>query len=440
MVSEQATQYIRNFLSACVAYVVVDDDDDDSPPGKGDKAIIPASIPMSVNQIHEAIKNMVRPGDEGDGATKLSSKILQSLQLGAKLWGAAQQGSATRGPVDKTWVRQASTDDAAAMAEDSNLPQPPHKGHVALYQRMSVVAFERWQKKLRAEGERKAKVPTPDQWRVIEFIHDRCMAEQREWNSESQKKSIEEPLRLMIHGLPGAGKSQVIHWVRSFFEEVLGWKHGREFVCIASMNTMAALIGGLTIHAFGEVPFDEVQGMKKRTQQREQPGVNSMYSKCENLRWILIDEGSSASCENLSWTETGVRNATRHAAETYKVRPKKGGCTTEERPWGGLNILFFTDWWQLGPVRQTAISSNPFLCNSGPNQRIHNMFWHRDVDSMNKLVELTEAKRQKDLWFLAFIQQCRNGTQSWEMYLRERDGEPNGVRNITGRTRGRGNE
>jgi len=45
-------------------------------------------------------------------------------------------------------------------------------------------------------------------------------------------------------------------WIRSFFEDVLGWEHGREFVCIASMNTMAALIGGYTIHTWGDVPIN----------------------------------------------------------------------------------------------------------------------------------------------------------------------------------------
>ena len=77
-----------------------------------------------------------------------------------------------------------------------------------------------------------------------------------EWKAKTQQKSRVEPLRLMVHGLPGAGKSEVIKWARSFFEKVLGWRHGREFVCIASMNTMAALIGGMTIHGFGGVPFN----------------------------------------------------------------------------------------------------------------------------------------------------------------------------------------
>ena len=44
------------------------------------------------------------------------------------------------------------------------------------------------------------------------------------------------------------------------------------------------------------------------------------------------------------------------------------------------------------------------------------MFWNKDADSMNSMVELTEAKRCQDKWLLAFIQECRNGSQSWEMY------------------------
>jgi len=87
--------------------------------------------------------------------------------------------------------------------------------------------------------------------------------EQKEDIDGTQRSSVQEPLRMIIHGLPGAGKSQVIKWVRSFFEEVLGWQHEREFVCVASMNTMAALIGGMTIHKWGDIPWSEEQKMKQ---------------------------------------------------------------------------------------------------------------------------------------------------------------------------------
>ena len=146
----------------------------------------------------------------------------------------------------------------------------------------------------------------------------------------------------MIQGLPGAGKTMVITMLVEYFESVLGWSHGVEFACIASMNTMAALIGGSTIHSFGEVPIGEEQGNTRKKQAWDKPDVNTMYMKCENMRVLIIDEGSSASCENLSTAELNVRTGTRAVAETYKVRTGKRRAAKEVRVFGGLNVLFFS--------------------------------------------------------------------------------------------------
>ena len=142
-----------------------------------------------------------------------------------------------------------------------------------------------------------------------------------------------------------------------------------------------------------------------------------MYTKCECLRWILIDEGSSASCENLAFTESNVRTHTREAPETYKIRPKDKNNPAEVRSWGGKNLLMFIDLWQLPPVRQTAVFFNPFKKYDHRVERILNMFWIKEVDSMNKMIELTVAKRQHATdWFFKFITECRNGVQTEEMY------------------------
>ena len=158
----------------------------------------------------------------------------------------------------------------------------------------------------------------------------------------------------------------------------------------------------------------DIQQAQMRKQKQD---VSTMYTKCECLEFILIDEGSSASCENLGVLESNVRGATREAPETYKIRPavRRGGVA-EVRPWGGKNLLFFVDWWQLPPIMQTPIFANPFSQSQHHVSRIMDMFWNKDIDSMNAVVELTEAKRCRDPWLLAFIQECRNGKQSWEMY------------------------
>ena len=165
------------------------------------------------------------------------------------------------------------------------------------------VTWEQWKKDLFA-GQ---KPPTAEQWRVLEEIFKRGAVEQQELTHNSRKRSIIEPLRLLVQGLPGAGKSQVIQWIRSLFEDVLGYTHATEFICVASMNTMAALIGGMTLHTWGEIPRSDEMSALKAVKFRDKADVSTMFVKCQNLRWILIDEGSSAGCENLGIMDAGMR-------------------------------------------------------------------------------------------------------------------------------------
>jgi hypothetical protein len=103
-----------------------------------------------------------------------------------------------------------------------------------------------------------------------------------------------------------------------------------------------------------------------------------MYTKCECLRWLLIDEGSSAGCEVLGIMESNLRQHIRDMPDTYKMRPRKDLSPAECRPWGGLNMLVFVDFWQLPPVLQTAIFHNPFIQQDHKVTRIMDMFWNHD--------------------------------------------------------------
>ena len=80
------------------------------------------------------------------------------------------------------------------------------------------------------------------------------------------------------------------------------------------------------------------------------------------------------------------------------------------------NVLFVAAWWQLPPVKQTATSANPFEAHAANVRTIMNMFWTKDADAINQCIELTEAKRCQDEWLLAYIQECRDGRQTWDMY------------------------
>ena len=59
-----------------------------------------------------------------------------------------------------------------------------------------------------------------------------------------------QPMCHLLHGLPGAGKSKVLQWIKSYWETVWKYKHGEHFVFVAYSNSMADNINGFTMHSF----------------------------------------------------------------------------------------------------------------------------------------------------------------------------------------------
>ena len=85
---------------------------------------------------------------------------------------------------------------------------------------------------------------------------------------------------------------------------------------------------------------------------------------------------------------------------------------------GGINIIFAGDFWQLPPVLALAIFSNPFLKgHSAEEQKIFYMFWKQnDPDSIQRTFLLTESMRTKDQWLQTVLKSDRYGEESWEIY------------------------
>ena len=112
-----------------------------------------------------------------------------------------------------------------------------------------------------------AKPPSAEQEAFLQRVIGRCQAEQRYFSaatsSKAQQSVTSEPLRDCLFGIPGAGKSQCIKWLRDFFESCLGWQDGVQFQFLASQNTMAALIGGTTVHSWGVIPVSATNAQEK---------------------------------------------------------------------------------------------------------------------------------------------------------------------------------
>ena len=56
---------------------------------------------------------------------------------------------------------------------------------------------------------RATKTPTAEQWALLDAVHGRCKSEHDAEVKDRVVQSLEEPLRLFIHGLPGSGKTKV---------------------------------------------------------------------------------------------------------------------------------------------------------------------------------------------------------------------------------------
>ena len=117
--------------------------------------------------------------------------------------------------------------------------------------------------------------PTDQQLEILQTIVDRIETEaavEQSWARPSCSTST--PLFDMAHGQPGCGKSRLIAWIREAFEEVLGWQHGVQFVCLAFQNTMvgARAAGPLRVCAYQHPPInmqDSVSLHKKRTRRTQ---------------------------------------------------------------------------------------------------------------------------------------------------------------------------
>ena len=116
--------------------------------------------------------------------------------------------------------------------------------------------YKSWKAKLTADPA----APSDQQWLILNTVHERAKFEY-EWErmepndihamkkNEYKAHRQNPPLFRLIHGLPGAGKSKVLKWLRSYLIEVWQLREEEDFVFLASMNSMATSIGGSTLHA-----------------------------------------------------------------------------------------------------------------------------------------------------------------------------------------------
>ena len=66
----------------------------------------------------------------------------------------------------------------------------------------------------KSSGVKEEVQPDADQWKLLRRVRDRCVLEEKEERFDRVSESPAEPLRYLVHGLPGSGKSKMILWLK----------------------------------------------------------------------------------------------------------------------------------------------------------------------------------------------------------------------------------
>ena len=271
---------------------------------------------------------------------------------------------------------------------------------------------------------RKAAEGSVQTWLADLKSNSRCNADQRSFCekvagrvlTELQESRLEpnhsfphaEPLRWVLHGGPGIGKSHTLKLLRTeFFEQVLEWQHGVEFQIVSFQAVMAELLDGDTIHhALGlDWSGDRTQNVA-RTLERAHHALQ--------WRWLILDEFSMVSAELLAQLELRCRELMRDLSVA-----KYGQHDGKVRPFGGLNVILAGDLYQLPPPKGTFLADIPWdlLAGRKPSKQAtghqgQTLLWGGAAAGMQGITELLQCERTRDTWLTDVQDQLRHGQLS----------------------------
>ncbi|MDD4874631.1 MAG: AAA family ATPase, partial [Dehalococcoidales bacterium] len=177
---------------------------------------------------------------------------------------------------------------------------------------------------------------------------------------------------LFITGKAGTGKSTLLKYFKA--------NTGKNIIVLAPTGVAAVNVGGQTIHSFFRLPPKIIQkDTIKRLRDR---------SVFENLDMIIIDEVSMVRADLMD----GIDHALRI------------NCGRMKKPFGGVQMVFFGDLFQLSPVVENE--ARQLL---GERYLSPYFFSAKVFDDCHlRTIELSTIYRQKDSSFMELLNRVRN--------------------------------
>ena len=141
--------------------------------------------------------------------------------------------------------------------------------------------------------------------------------------------------------------------------------------------------------------------------------LNKEGSKRCRKRWTAsdVDEIFMIPDELLGTFANHLQEA---AAESSRYTKRADGST---RIFGGYNFLMFGDMNQIAPIpAKAALFKPPVEKKTSTARKALDIFWSNGPDALNFYQELIDQMRIDDVWYNAFLMECRAGALSEEMY------------------------
>src|SRR6266498_2572420 len=215
------------------------------------------------------------------------------------------------------------------------------------------------------------------------------------------KDNQTEPLRIIVMGTAGTGKTYLINAIRGRLREMTGVKSKSPVIVLAPTGVTAFNINGITIHSALSIPIIANKNLDINGERLKQ-----LQNRLQDVIYVIIDEKSMISRRMLGIIDMRLRQAF----------PEN-----KNEPFGGRSIILFGDFGQLPPVLDLPMYTNNASHDESSNNGLVAYKQFKEVYELEQVLRQSGTKQQE---FRDILLRLRDGDSSiddWKILAKRFD-------------------